>query len=221
MEIKPSEDLAYWVGTVQSDGCLKKQRNRYYIQFSIAPKSLPMLKKVQEVSKNLFNRNAKIFYSKKYNQFYYKTGIKELLKQFQKIDINFEKPIRAPLWCLTDIKLFGAYLGGVIDADGDVRISRPEYPQCIIRIWTNGESLKLKNQIEKMLNCSVNTNSRYRACILDGRIIVGTGHRLEFYVSKKNFKIVKDNLLIYLQLKYKERKIRKFIDENWPQWCSG
>lgn len=50
MKIKISQNLAYWVGVMQTDGCLYKSKNSnsWNINIDVSEKSLDMLKNLQE-----------------------------------------------------------------------------------------------------------------------------------------------------------------------------
>ena len=153
-----NENVAYWIGAVQSDGCYKtyteKKRNitRHLISFHVSKKSLPMVRKFQFISKNIFNRNSKIFKIDKSNTWEMHIGIAKLIEDFKKLEITFGDPPLPPKWTLFDNKYFGAYLAGLIDGDGDIRIKRKKYPQCVIRIAGGHKQIELANKIKEILD---------------------------------------------------------------------
>ena len=118
-----SKDLAYWVGVIQTDGCFKKREYKkkkcvnFLISIQISLESLPMLQKVREISRKLFSRNAKIWRLRGRDRLDYSIGVTELIPIFEKMDIKFSDPPTPPNWVKTP-DLFGPYLAGVIDGDG-------------------------------------------------------------------------------------------------------
>ncbi len=66
LKVEPSEDLAYWIGVVQSDGCFYKyiergrRKHRYLISLDVSKKSVPMLIKFVKLSEDLFKRKVSI-----------------------------------------------------------------------------------------------------------------------------------------------------------------
>lgn len=186
--LRPSKKLAYWVGVAQSDGYLKKYQNKISgnvtcsLSFDVSESSLPMLKKVQELSSELFNRKASIFKRRTRRMWTYHIGVNNLLSVFERLDIHLDRRPEPPAWCMEDPRFFGAYLAGLIDGDGDIRVKRKRYPQCVIRITSGREQLELANAIGKTLHCSVAITFRRRERILKGRKIRGTWYEAECYV---------------------------------------
>jgi len=214
IQIKPTKELAYLIGIIQTDGSFKKyiekSRNvkRWIISMCVGKKSLPMLRKFQKLSKKLLNRKGGIFKSKISNEWESKIRVNSLIKEFERLDINFGDPPTPPFWVKENEKLFGAYLAGIIDGDGNVRIKRKKYPQCAVRITSSEKQIDLKSTIEKILRCKVNITKDENA------------YDLEFYVSPKNYKIIKENVLPYITLKYKKDKLNSYINSRWPSWRS-
>ena len=214
------EDLAYWIGVVQSDGYFKKQFvkrlkvKRYYIVLGVGEKSLPMQYKFIKISQKIFKVKGSMFISLTYNKFKkyeYKFGCKNLLKTFNLLDIKFSEPVTPPKWVLNKHSLFGAYLAGVIDADGDIRITRPKYPQCQIRISTKEKPIELIIGMKKHMTCAVNNRFGDRTYI--GRYFV-----TEFKVSKKNYNFINNYLINHLALEYKKNKINNFLRKKEGRW---
>lgn len=213
-----SEELAYWIGVAQSDGCLSriKWKNKiiFRVKSKVGIKSLPMLKKFQELSGLLFDRNAKIFKVRKKPYFTFQFGAKTLLTLFNELNIIFSRVV-PPKWILREDKLFGAYLAGVIDGDGDIRVKRPKYPQCAVRIWSNAYLSKLINSIKNIMKCSVNVSYKEEITQIEGRKINSHKHSLEFYISKKNFRFFKKFVIPWMTLEYKREKVKSYIKQRW------
>lgn len=220
LEIKPSEELAYWVGVVQSDGCLtryvKTDKIPSEITLGVCEKSLPMLKKFQEISFNIFKRHSKIWKTKGLDEWRFHIGVKRLLLIFQRLNINFDLFI-PPNWCLNEPKFFGAYLSGLIDGDGDIRIKRPKSPQCVIRITSGDWQNFLEENIQRFLNCGVSQTeiNRKRFDNSFNRFVESNYKELEFCVTPKNFGFILNFLVPYIQLDYKKEKILSYIKMRW------
>jgi hypothetical protein len=156
-----SEDLAYWIGVAQTDGYFKKQNYkkkqiiRYYICLSVAESSIEMLEKFKKVSKEIFYLKGSLWKNHKRNLTTYKFGCKNLLHLFKSLDIDFNDPPKPPSWIIEEEKYFGAYLAGIIDGDGNVEVKRPQYPQCMIRIYSSCKQEELIKSIKDHLTCSV------------------------------------------------------------------
>ena len=214
-----SKELAYWIGLVQADGSLKRykvKRNgriEERIQLDLNAKANILLKKFQEVNQTIFQRSSKIWKIKKSGIWTSHIGVKRLLLLFDRLDIRFSDPPTPPSWVLKNHSFFGAYLAGVIDGDGDIRIKRPKYPQCVIRITSGASQNELKEAIKRILKCSVSITENQREVyyVKEKRIIKGKSFRLEFLVSKKNINFIIKYVLPFLSLSYKREKILNFF----------
>jgi len=205
-------EFAYFIGLVQSDGCLKKYKKQYYVHFT--NRNILLMKRFQDLVKFCLDREIK-FCPRKYGGFEGKVGVNKLLDEFNKNDISFKDPPKPPDWIDSNLELFCAYLAGLIDGDGDVRLRRPKYPQCAVRITSSRPQLDLVNSIKKNLcKCSISTYARQG--IIEGRTIFSRFARLEFCVSNKNKTIVKDFLLPYVVSKHKHDRINRFLENNGP-----
>ncbi len=215
-KIKPSADLAYWVGVAQTDGYLKKQYvkrvkiTRYYVKVGVVT-SLPMIKKFRKISKNKLFRSNSLFKDKR-GYTHFQISVKRLLPVFEKLDINFSDPPKPPIWCLENLQFFGAYLAGVIDGDGDVRIKRPEYPQCAIRICSSKPQYELQKAVNKIFCCSSNIIRDQRWKLMpQGKYYFLTAYNFEFLVSRKNYFLVSKFIVPNMAMPHKRKKLIKFI----------
>ncbi|MBI4009935.1 MAG: hypothetical protein HY361_01950 [Candidatus Aenigmarchaeota archaeon] len=222
VKIEPSEKLAYWVGVAQSDGSFRtywekdRKSAKYLISLCVAEKSFPMLLKFTELSKMLFKRKSGIWKESKRERWIMHIGVTRLLETFKTLDIDFKDPPRPPFWTIKTPKSFGAYLAGLIDGDGSVCIKRPKYPQCIIKIGSGSEQKELSSAIRKLLKCSISiTSYKAKKEIVSGRFSDCKWTVLEFLVSSKTYKFLKDFTLPHMQLIYKKRKIEDYISSRW------
>ncbi len=212
-----STSLAYWVGVAQTDACFKKafskKRKQHYYRISlcVGEKSIPMLKKFKESSQKIFGVKGTTWYNKKRKCIDYCFGCKKLLVTFKELEINFSDPPIPPSWIINDNKLFGAYLAGLIDGDGDVRIKRKKYPQCAVRINSGTNQKELIKIIKNKLNIGVSSNTNIGGGYVKGRRIKGKSYRAEFYVSSKNFEFLTNFVLNNIEMKYKKNKIKNYI----------
>jgi len=216
--MKKSKELAYWIGVAQSDGCFRnyfekredKLIERYKLQLGVREKSLPMLEKFRKISQKLFGTTGNISTNRK-EAIVFEIKVKRFLRFFKELDIDFSDPPTPPSWCKHNSKFFCAYLAGVIDGDGDVRISRIKYPMCAVRITSSEEQKELRKSIIKNLSCGCSHRNLSRNSIIDGRKVYGKYSVIEFYISPKNFRIIKEFLIEELSLEYKRNKIIKYI----------
>ncbi|MBI2543367.1 MAG: hypothetical protein HYW24_04230 [Candidatus Aenigmarchaeota archaeon] len=222
IEVEPSEDLAYWVGAVQTDGCISeyypkgKKHSEIGIHFGVCSKSLPMVEKVRSFGYRVLKRYGKIYKLQKGDHWLYHIKVKQLLDIFKGLDIKFGDPPIPPKWVLEKSEFFGAYLAGVVDGDGCIVVKRPVYPQCVISITSGSFQTSLKDSITRILGCSTFQCITRRTTILDGSIIKGTGYYLQFYVSMKTAKFVSDFIIPHLQIAHKKDKLEKFIRTRYP-----
>ena len=213
MEIKPSKELAYWVGVVQSDGCL--YGNRIYL--GVKSRSFPMLEKFAEISKIIFRTNNQIRQRSKSEPGVrcFRFTVSKFISQLKNLDIKFGDPPKPPLWVTKKSEFFGAYLAGIIDGDGSIRIKRKKYPQCMVKITSGKRQDKLATSIKNFLNCAVSITSYKKDKILDGRIIKGKWYELEFLVSSKNCRFVKLYILPHLTIIHKKEILEEYILERF------
>jgi hypothetical protein len=189
-------DFAYWVGVAQSDGYFKKITHkktkviRYFISLRIGLKSIPMQNKFIEISQKILKiKGCKSYYKngEGFDQFDYQFGCKNLLLLFKQLKLNFSQLIPNK-FIIKNKKMFGAYLAGIIDGDGDVRLKRPQYPQCIIRITSSKKPIELMKNIKLILKCGINSSKHEQISTILNRTFNSSSYRTEFSVSPKNFK---------------------------------
>jgi len=215
IKIEQSEDLAYWVGLMQTDGCIYKRKEckSWVISFTIGTKSLPMLEKFKLLTKSMFGIDGKIT-KKSEGIWQYRVTVTKLLEVFRELGIKFGDPPKPPIWCQSSSETTGSYLAAVIDGDGDIRVKRPKYPQCVIRIHSGREQQDLIKSIEEILKCSISVTPRYRVVEYKGRIIKGLCFDLEFYVSSKSEDFIKTYVLPKMTIKHKVQKLSEFLSNN-------
>lgn len=217
MIINKSTNLAYWVGVVQSDGYFKKQYNkkrgiyRYYISLTVGKCSAEMLQKFRELSRLLWSIKGSTWEDKKRNSINYHFGCKNLIHLFKYLCIDFSDPPEPPQWILDKNELFGAYLAGILDGDGNVNTKRPKYPQCMIRIYSSKEQLTLMEAIKKILNCCACQYFEYNESYIGDRLIKGKASVLQFYVSSKNSKFFTDYIVSHMAISKKRDVIKNYI----------
>ena len=177
------------------------------------------LKFYQLVSSKFLNINAKIHPIKRKNQKSYEIiiGVTRLLETFKKLEIDFSDPPKPPKWIINNPELFGAYIAGIIDGDGNINTKRPENPQCSIRIFSGIFQEELLKSIMANFNCKCHITKRERESILNGRKIRGVTYALEFYVSNKNMNILRRYILPWIQIQRKRNKLESHIRIKWAR----
>lgn len=211
-----NKDLAYLIGSYQSDGYFytfnDKKRNKISKRLGISgcKKSLPMLIRFRDTLRKNFDRNVKIENIKNRNIFVVRASVNRLIKTFESIEL-LSKQFSAQDWILKNNELFGSFLAGLIDGDGSVVVKRPRYPQCCIRIWDGTPPFKLKVQIERKMNCTARIYFVKSDAILRGKRIQGQGYYLEFYISRKNIDFMKKFVMPEIQIFHKKRPLEEFV----------
>ena len=228
LKVVPSEELSYWIGVAQSDGCLtsylvkrdkfiEKKEIRVELSLDVCYKSLPMLKKFRDLSKTIFGRDSQIWKTaREYWKFH--IAVKSLLPLFKGLDIVLSsKFFIPPYWVVQEPKYFGAYLAGLIDGDGDIAVKRPKYPQCAVTISSGAFQDILAESITKILGCGVHQAKYHKISLIKSsdHTIEGTWYRLAFYVSSKTTRFILDFVLPYIQLTYKKKIICDFIVKRY------
>lgn len=154
------------------------------------------------------------YFNHKLNHFRF--GCQQILRLLNELDVFYKNPVSPPAWVLQEEYLFGAYLAGLIDGDGDVRISRKKYPQCKVRIHGSKEPKRLVAEIERHLKCGAHSTIRIRVNKLKGRVFKSRGSVTEFAISKKNILFINKYVVPHLTLEYKKDKIMKIKKRAVP-----
>jgi len=203
---------------MQADGYFHnffdKHKNRIIprIKFCVAESSNEMLKKIKQILKTEFNKDVTIFAYR--NSLRLETSVAKLIPSFNELKLDFKDPPKPPEFVLNDKELFGAYLAGVVDGDGNICIKRPKYPQCRIKITSGTPQYRLAETIKRFFNCYVGLRKYKTVGYLNGRLIKGKGCDLEFYVSSKNMKKLPMSLLDYLCMPKKHAILSTFLKQN-------
>ncbi|MEK6910039.1 MAG: hypothetical protein AABW61_03115 [Candidatus Aenigmatarchaeota archaeon] len=214
LKVEQSEELAYFIGVMQGDGYFgsypvyDRGRTEMRHVLSLKVKDAEMVTKIQSIWLSIFGRKRKI-HLRPCGRLELTVAVKTLLEIFKKLDIDFKDPPKPPGWVKEDIKFFGPYLAGVIDADGDVHIKRPQYPQCLIRITSGHPQLELEKSIKDILGCGAAIYERYMYVKQWG--IICHSFRLHFLVSSKTIHSFTKHVLPYIQIPRKKDKILKYI----------
>jgi hypothetical protein len=178
-DIEIDEKIAYFIGVLHSDGCLyefyDKKRNRKQIRLNltISKRSLPMAVKFKEILAEKLNRKLNIRKKPCDGSFCMQTSVNRLapiFKEWMKEELNNEISER--------IELFGAYLAGLIDGDGHIKIKHikgRKMPQCLIRIAEDHPLQNVQNLLTKFFNCKTHfvkhkTSNCVETCFLVSRI---------------------------------------------------
>lgn len=222
-----STDLAYWLGVMHSDGNFNRFISdnfvRYKIQLNVSKKSMPMMIKFKEISERLFQRKSKIFRIKNgfYKLYNFHIGVTEILNQMKELNVGLNNPPTPPNWITINKKFFGAYLAGLLDGDGTVRVKRKKYPQFGIRICGDKKQKFLGNLVSRHLKCNTWFELQHSHAFLNGRKINGKGYALEFHLSSKNYKFIENFVIPHMSLTYKINKMKEFILNNTEKWARG
>lgn len=175
-----------------------------------------MLEKFREITSKIFNLNVEIRKRKDRNIFKFRKSVTKLSSTLRNLDFEFGGEPVPPFWCRT-LQLFGAYLAGIIDGDGNIRIigQKTKYPQCVVKISSGEKQTTLSEIIKNFFNCSSRIIERDEINNLKGKLIHGKWYELEFYVSSKNYSFFDKYVIPYLTINYKKDKLQSFILNRW------
>lgn len=205
IDIQKSIQFAYLCGVLHSDGCVYFFREKPRITISVSKKSLPMLNKFQNLFNEYFSKNSHYRSSHMGSRFVFQPSIVKIWPCLKKSYLDVPPN-------LNQIEVFSAYLGGIIDGDGHIKIKRNndrKIPQCLIRISAEKKLEKLANYIELHFNCKVHYYHDKRSKCVETC----------FYISSKNYFSVKKHLLKNIDMGYKRERLSKHIivlQENGP-----
>ncbi len=214
LKVEPSEELAYFIGVMQGDGYFGSypvyDRGRTELRYVLSLKvnDVEMITKIRSIWWSVFSRKIKI-HKRPHDRLELTVAVKTLLKTFDKLDIDFKDPPKPPGWIKQDTKFFGPYLAGLIDADGDVQIKRPQYPQCQIRITSGHSQFELEKSIEDIFGCGVGIYESW--VYVKQWDTIGHSFRLQFLLSSKIISDFVRYVLPHIQIPRKRDKILKYI----------
>jgi len=106
-----NEDLAYFVGVMQTDGCFRlfnlKGRKIWRLSLDVSEKSIPMLHKSLKIFNNIFNRKLSTYKRRGgSNPYGFQTSVNTLLSKFEELDIKFSGQLTPPNWVLKNVIFF-------------------------------------------------------------------------------------------------------------------
>lgn len=139
---KQSEDMAYWLGILGSDGCVSKKENQIYIELQRQDREL--LEKLNNTIKN--ERPIKDYQdSKGYESsklYFYSKQIKQDLALYNIIpNKTYDKNYTFPF--LLEKKYYPDYIRGLFDGDGSIKITN-----CSISWQIDSSSLEIVKIIQ-------------------------------------------------------------------------
>ena len=159
-----------------------------------------MVQKFKVIFLDYFNRDIKIRKKPRKNTYVLETSINNIWYILKKWDKG-----KIPQEIKGNSTLFGAYLAGLIDGDGHVKIKHNTkdriIPQCVIRISSDHPLREVRNLIMQHIGCEAHF-------VYDGR---NRGVDTCFYISKKSINFVKDCIYPHIILKHKTDKLIKFF----------
>lgn len=206
------EKGAYWLGLVHADGFISKYmiKGKTKCELGLETISEILIKEFQKGLK-IFGRNVSILKTKR-NTYKCKISAKSIENVLSSMNITLrEQQYKPTNFICKNERLFGAYLAGVIDGDGDIRIKRKmTYPQCAIRITSGSIQPKLRNLIAQNMRCSV--AERHRIVFRNNKKM--QWYELEFLISPKNMVFIKNYVLPNIKLPYKKGRIQDFIESR-------
>ena len=205
------ENFSYWLGLVHADGFITKYvikgKNQTKYEFGLETISDVLIKEFCSGLKHL-GRHVSILKTKR-NTYKCKVSANSIVDTLASLNIKLrEGKYNPPESVGKNDRLFGAYLAGVIDGDGDIRIKRKTYPQCMIRISSGSLQPSLNKLINQKMNCAV--SETFREVNRKGKIM--RWYELEFLISRKNIGFISNFVLTHIKLTYKKDKIKKFIE---------
>ncbi|MGV8171782.1 MAG: LAGLIDADG family homing endonuclease [Candidatus Woesearchaeota archaeon] len=202
-----TEDIAYLIGVLQSDGCIynfydkKEGRNRIRLSLGVGKNSLPMSEKFKQTLEKILGIHVNIRKSPAAkNAYIIQTSINRtacIFIDWKKEALNNE--IRS------QIELFGAYLAGLIDGDGHIQIKHNrdrKIPQCRIEIAEDRPMKTVQHLLNKFFGCEAHFEKcRTSQCV-----------ETCFYVSKKNIKLLILYVYPHLTITHKKETLQEFFE---------
>ncbi|HIG97393.1 MAG TPA: hypothetical protein HA230_03555 [Candidatus Aenigmarchaeota archaeon] len=210
--MKFDENFSYWLGLVHADGFISKYvikgKNQTKYEFGLETISEVLIKEFCSGLKQL-GRHVSILKTKR-NTYKCKISANSIVDTLASLNIKLrEGKYNPPESVCKNDKLFGAYLAGVIDGDGDIRIKRKNtYPQCMIRVSSGSLQANLNQLIKQKMKCAV--LETFREVNRKGKVM--RWYELEFLISRKNVKFISSFVLPHIKLTYKKDKMKNFIE---------
>lgn len=217
-------NFAYWLGVMQTDGNFRtypvkeKKRRIPYLKSEcrviVSHRSLPMISKFHKLSNELFDKHVFLTKNKR-GQHVCRVYVRKLLRIFEGLNIRFNDPPVPPAWIKNSNMNFGAYIAGVIDGDGYVKLKRNRdrrVPQCVVTISSGKPQYELAKSIQDNLNCKPQIVERTNI----GR--KGTWFELTFYISRKtNLRRIEKSVLPSIMIPHKRIRIRQkiLLEGSW------
>lgn len=208
-KIRVDENLAYFIGVLQSDGCLylffDKKKNWKSIRLSlyVAQKSLPMSRKFKNMFREKFGRDVNIRKVPNKNLYAIQTSINSLYHIFSEWN-----EYKIPFEIKQDRKLFGAYLAGLIDGDGHIKIKKHQndraLPQGLIKIASDRPLGILRALIRSHAGCSVHFDYDRNS----------NGVCTCFYITKKSIPFIMRCVYPHLAMQYKMEALKEFSERK-------
>lgn len=217
MEITP--EFAYWLGVVQTDGSYftgyinKKKKNPtigHIINLEVSGKSRDMIEKFVKVSTEVFDSKAKIgnrikrVNGKEFPALNTTLGIGRYINEIKSFGINLK--LIEPPKIFTTPEQVGAYIAGLIDGDGSIRIKLNKHVkrrECYIRIASGNEPKELKDFIATTLISNVHYRKQRNVEAFD----------LEFLINHKNRDFFRKFILPQMAIVRKKDKLIMYIDD--------
>lgn len=205
--MKIDKELAYFIGVLHSDGCIyrfeDKERKRVSMRLNltIASKSLPMAYEFQRILSSKFSRVVNVRKVPNKNSYVIQTSINRLYPTLKNW-INYALPQEIK----SNVTLFGAYLGGLIDGDGHVKLKNNKdrkLKQVLVSITGPVKILNVKECIERFTNSKVNFSKVKGANCFE----------TYFYVTYKNSEFLFKRVMPHIQMSYKNERLRSHINK--------
>ena len=211
--IKINKDIAYFIGVLHSDGYIyifndkRRNRNQIRLGLEIGTKSITMALKFKKILQDYFGKYVHLRQRPNRTTLNLQTSINKFWDVFRNWNDG-----KLPDDIQGNKALFGAYLAGLIDGDGHIKIKNNIkdrlIPQCVVKIASNRPLEDAKNLIEFHINCKVHFEFKN----------IGKGVNTCFYVSKKNIEFFKNYIYPNMVMPNKLNRLQNFfkLKEDGP-----
>lgn len=200
-------NLVYFIGVLNSDGYIyifnDKKRNRRQIRLGleIGTKSITMGLKFKNILFNYFGKSVNLRQRQNRTTLSLQTSINKCWNLFK----NWNNG-KIPEDIKNDKSLFGAYLAGLIDGDGYIKIKKDVadrlIPQCVVRIASGRPLEHIKSLIEEHVKCRVHFEFHKKS----------KGVNTNFYISKKSIQFVEEYVYPHLVMPHKLAALERFFN---------